>query len=550
MRKIVSIIFTLLTLLPLSLAAQDELIQIRRGDCMPDVTDEAALARGTKPRYLPAIKKDWDPNRTYKQLVILVSFSDTDFLSDNPQERYNSMLNEPGYNERQGAGCMAEYYREQSGGLFNVQFDVYGPYNVDTKAQPYTNPNANTRNYGRNQYITATRMMMEEHPDHDFTQYDWDGNGSIEQVIYVCAGRSGNVGSTSNYGYIWPNTSSFTTITTPDGVKIDNYTSSCELWNSSSSCGIGTICHEYTHSLGLPDIYPTSDSAGFSAVDEWDLMDGGNFTNYGWCPPNFTPLEKMLLGWLQPVELTEAVSIKDLKPVSEGGVVYQIKHTDNEYYLLENRQQKGWDLGVPGKGLVIYHVNYSKASWNANTVNNKRQERGFVLVNADDMDYDAWDQYMIDKKLPTYANKDYLNNRHLSTSPYPWSTDSTSFVNSELTDNSVPSATMINTNSEGETLMSKPITNIQMTADGLISFDFMGGTPEFVLGDVNGDGKVDVSDYIGVANYILNIPQETFNEQAADVDKNGIIDVRDYTGIGNIIHTGSPYGSGENSTEE
>ena len=550
MRKIVSIIFTLLTLLPLSLAAQDELIQIRRGDCMPDLTVEAGHRLGAKARYLPAINNQWDPNRIYKQLVILFSYSDTDFQGDNPQDRYYRMLNETGYNERAGVGCMAEYYREQSNGLFNLQFDVYGPYKVDSKAQPYSNPTVSTRNYGRNAMKSATQMMIAENPDVDFSQYDWNGDGSIEQVIYVCAGLCGNVGNPSNYGYLWPNTSTFSEITTPDGISISNYSSSCELWGGTSSCGIGTICHEYTHSLGLPDIYPTTTSAGFSAVDEWDLMDGGNFTNMGWCPPNFTPLEKMLLGWLKPVELTEAVSIKDLKPVSEGGVVYQIKHTANEYYLLENRQQKGWDLGVPGKGLVIYHVNYSKARWNANTVNDNRQERGFVLVNADDMDYDAWDQYMIDKELPTYANKGYLNNRHLSTSPYPWSTDSTSFVNSELTDNSVPSATMINTNSEGETLMSKPITNIQMTADGLISFNFMGGTPEFVLGDVNGDGKVDVSDYIGVANYILNIPQETFNERAADVDKNGVIDVRDYTGIGNIIHTGSPYGSGENSTEE
>jgi hypothetical protein len=73
--------------------------------------------------------------------------------------------------------------------------------------------------------------------------------------------------------------------------------------------------------------------------------------------------------------------------------------------------------------------------------------------------------------------------------------------------------------------------------------EYEGCEDDFVLGDVNGDGRVDVSDYIGVANHILNIPQAGFNEQAADVDGSGTIDVSDYLGIGNIIHTGSPYGA-------
>jgi hypothetical protein len=75
-------------------------------------------------------------------------------------------------------------------------------------------------------------------------------------------------------------------------------------------------------------------------------------------------------------------------------------------------------------------------------------------------------------------------------------------------------------------------------------FDIASLPSEYVLGDVNGDGTVDVSDYIGVANYILGISQQGFNEKAGDVNKDGVIDVSDYLGIGNIIHTGSVYGNG------
>ena len=65
----------------------------------------------------------------------------------------------------------------------------------------------------------------------------------------------------------------------------------------------------------------------------------------------------------------------------------------------------------------------------------------------------------------------------------------------------------------------------------------------YIVGDVNGDGKVDVSDYIGVANHILGSTQEGFNEKAADVDGNGSIDVSDYIGVANLILTGSIYGN-------
>jgi hypothetical protein len=204
-------------------------------------------------------------------------------------------------------------------------------------------------------------------------------------------------------------------------------------------------------------------------------MDGGNFTNYGWCPPNFTPVEKWILGWLSFTDLESPATITGLKPASDGGKVYRIKHSDSEWLLLENRQHQGWDAGAPGKGLVIYHVNYDGSVWRGNTVNNNANARRFELVHADNMDYDAWTDYMDKNRLGTYAVSPRMQNRHLSTSPYPWTTDSTSFVNNELTVTSVPAPKMNYPNGAGDYLLDKPITNIRMSEDGLISFDFMGG---------------------------------------------------------------------------
>ena len=465
----------LILLLPLRTMAQEGELIILRGDCTPDISGNTTDSHRAS-RRLPACNTDWDADKIYKQLVILFSFSDNDFQEEHSLDFYNSILNKPGYNEGNGVGCVADYYRAQSGGLFNLQFDIYGPYKVSQKAQPYDNPTSSTKNYGRDAMHEATQQFVSEHPEIDFSQYDWNANGYVNQVVFIYAGYGGNTKST--YGYIWPNTSAFSTVETPDGKKISSYTASAENWPTSTprSCGIGTICHEFSHSLGLPDIYPTTEKQGYSVCDEWDLMDGGNFTNWGWCPPNFTALEKYLLGWVDFTELEDAASISDLKPVSEGGEAYRIKHSDSEWLLLENRQQTKWDSGLPGKGLVIYHVNYDGSVWKGNTVNNDKTKRRFHLVHADNMDYDAWNAYIEEKGLSPYASGDRMNRRYLSTSPYPYIVED-EVQNNELTDTSTPAATMFYPNLDGEILLGKSITNIQMT-DGLVSFDFMGGATE------------------------------------------------------------------------
>lgn len=471
MRKVV-LLLLLSAWLPI--VAQD-LRVVREGCLPPPETDGEAAARSQAMRRLPAVSTAWDSTRVYHQLVILISYADTDFSCENPQDYYDRMLNEQGYNLRQGPGCAAEYFRTQSRGLFNLHFDVYGPYKTSGKAQPYDNPNADTRNYGRNTMREATNMFLAEHQEVDFAQYDWNNNGKVNQVIYVCAGYSGNQSSTSCYGYVWPNTSTFTAITTPDRKTITDYSCSCELWSNGASCGFGTICHEFTHSLGLPDIYPTKSDAGYSAVDEWDIMDGGNFTNYGWCPPNYSPLEKMLLGWLTPTELNAPKTISNLKTAEEGGDVYLIRNTANEYYLLENRQWRGWDCGAPGQGLVVYHVNYSDSNWSANSVNNTKGKYNYHLFPADNMDYDAWIDYVTSWEKPKqYVNSNRMNSNLLSTAPYPYISGGET-LNSELTDTSVPASVLYNQNAEGSLFMSKPVTNITSNEDGTVSFLFMGG---------------------------------------------------------------------------
>ena len=396
--------------------------------------------------------RGWDAGRTYRQLVVLVSFSDCDFSLEDARGTYDAMFNTSGYTKREGAGCVADYFRDQSNGLFNLQFDVYGPYKTSKKVKT----GSSSRNEGHSAFREATKMMMEERPEIVYSVYDWNGDGSVEQVVYVYAGYSGNQSTIVNEGYIWPTTGSFSTINTKDGHTISHYTASGELWVGNTSCGIGLICHEFSHCLGLPDIYPTSSSVkDISIVDEWDVMDGGTATNYGWCPPNYSPLEKMIMGWLTPTELTTDTVITEMRPVADGGEVYLIRRTDDEFYLMENRQRNGWDFGLPGLGLVVYHVAFNRYNWKSNTVNNVQDKPNYNLVGADDKTYTDWFNLIMQSSSHNPYNdvQRRLHSKILSTAPYPWQYEETNVNQVTLFDE-------------------QSLSDITQHEDGTVSFSF------------------------------------------------------------------------------
>lgn len=406
----------------------------------------------------------FDPQKTYRQPVVLVTFSDTDFSMPDPAGYYNRLFNEKGFNEGMGLGCVADYFRDQSAGRVNLQFDIYGPIKVSEKAGGHRGIYM-----GLSAIKEATKTLCETE-NTDFAIYDWDGDNMVNQVLFVAAGYAGN----TNTGYLWPNTG-ILQIQFPGGIESYFTSISCELLKDNISCGIGTIIHEYFHCLGLPDIYPLAPARAYSVVDEWDVMDGGHYSNYGWCPPNLSAMEKMYLGWSSPVELTESTSIQNMRPVSDGGETYIIRNSGNsdEFYLLENRRQEGWDYACPGNGLLIFHVDYSKNNWCNNNVNISDNHYCYDLFHADGKDYRDWDPSNNGKDPNKWTMDNWLRSRYLSTSPYPYTNPTTNATNDSLTDNSSPAASVFSANAEGKAFMGKAITNIKLSEDGTISFDFM-----------------------------------------------------------------------------
>lgn len=430
----------LLALVAVAASAQE---RFERRPCMR--FDKSARA---VTRTLPTINQNWDPARTYRQIVLLVEFADSTFSMDDPKTYYNNLLNLTTSNTRGGVGCAVDYFRDQSNGAFNLQFDVYGPIKVSQTAKK----SGTGDNYGEASVIEAIKKSIDSlHVD--YSPYDWNKDGEVEQVVLVACSYGGNGGAKFTK-FIWPNTGYVSSITVGENLKARQYSISTELWPNAIPHGIGTICHEFAHCLGLPDTYPVgtvSDNLPYSMVDEWDLMDGGNYTCYGWCPPNLTALEKQLMGWLSIEEISAPTKISDLKPVADGGKAYKITKEGNEFYLLENRQQSGWDKGLPGKGLTIYHVDYDATEWKYNNVNTKSKFR-FQLLHADGLDYDAWKAFCNTKGISQYIdNANRMNSRYLSTSPYPFVSDTLQVYQCS------------------ETPM--PLTNIQISDAGYISFD-------------------------------------------------------------------------------
>lgn len=390
-------------------------------------------------------------------LVIMVSFPDRKFSSDTATVVWNNILNQEGYSENGAIGSVHDYFMTQSNGLFNLKFDIVGPVQLSQSCYYYgkNNPmNNNDIDINMDELIVEACKAIDDSVD--FSKYDWDGDGKVEQVFFLYAGW-GEAVQGANSNLIWPHEYWLSAYYdypqgyALDGVVIDQYACGCEMEGredvSMKLSGLGIFCHEFSHCLGLPDFYTYT---GVDILGEWDLLAMGSYNNGGWCPPNFTSYEREFCGWQQPQVLEQPVSIENMASLSDGGTTYKIVNNAlstraDEYYLLENRQKKGWDAYIPGHGLLVLHVDYDADAWNNNTVN---------------------DLYSHPRMTIIPANNVYQSSR-ASDFAYPYLT------NDSLTDNSFPPAKVFNINSSGKK-MGKPITKIR-EANGIIAFEFMGG---------------------------------------------------------------------------
>ena len=336
-------------------------------------------------------------------LVILVNFADVAFETEKAE--MDSMLagenyaREYSYSYRgrtyevSSQGSARQYFQDASYGQYNPQFDVIGPVTISNNMSYYGKNDAYGSDMHPDKMISEACTVADTLFDVDFTQYDNNNDGEVDFVFVIYAGFGEADGGAATT--IWPHSwqlSAAGTRCQVDGKMVDLYACGNELdYYSKMHTGIGTFCHEFSHVLGLPDLYVTN-TASHVTMNEWDIMDYGPYNNEGNTPPAYSAYERFFLGWLQPRLITEPenITLEEINStntalmITEGDSANLIGNDPNPttFYMLENRQQDGWDEYLPGHGLMLTKIQYNYNRWCQNTVNNSSSKMGVDLVEA------------------------------------------------------------------------------------------------------------------------------------------------------------------------
>lgn len=422
-----------------------------------------------------------------KGLVVLVDFKNKKFADGHDLEYYKNVINGKDFtDEEEGyVGSVRDYFLAQSNGQFELDFDVVGPVTMSKNYGYYGNDGAYQKDEKVYEMIKEACDGIQDKVN--LKDYDWDGDGEADQVFFLYAGLGQASGGSA--GTVWPHESELRywpcgVLSYPTG-KINTYACANELQPETQgssryiSAGIGTICHEFSHCLGFADMYDTTGGGGYG-MSVFDVMDQGSYNGNGFVPCNYTAFERIYAGWVEAIELIDPATVKDMKSVSDYGrpfIMYNYKNT-NEYFLLENRQNTGWDKGLYGSnGLLIVHVNYVPSRWANNSVNSSAEKiQCCTVVNADGSRENT--QYSLQGDLYPYEVKGVT-------------------MNDEFTDESEPAAKLYTKNSDNSYALGIPITNIKRSK-GSISFLVCGGDDKNVI-DNTFNGVVDGINGVTVA---------------------------------------------------
>lgn len=315
-----------------------------------------------------------------KALVILVQYQDVAFTLDDPHDYFSRLLMQPGFSDYGGTGSAHDYFIDNSNGQFDPQFDLVGPVTLAHNRSYYGgNDIYGNDNHPEEMVIEACQQLDNEI---DFAQYDRDNDGYIDNVFvfYAGQGEASYGGSDTVWPHSWEVSAATSTAYNFDGKRLDRYACSNE-WESGRPDGVGTFVHEFSHVMGLPDLYATSYTNAFTP-GAWSALDYGPYNNDGCTPPCYGAFERYALGWIEPTVLGSPLNAR-LSRISTNKA-YMIPTSDpDEFFLLENRQQTGWDAYIPGHGMLIWHVDYESYIWNSNTVNNSSSHQYVDIEEAD-----------------------------------------------------------------------------------------------------------------------------------------------------------------------
>ena len=449
--------------------------------------------------------------------VVLVEFMNLRFhVADSPEalrDFYDKFCNGTrDGNLYKGAcsyGSVRDYFVQQSDSLFLPEFEIIGPVLLPNSYAYYGKDNGDYHDVNINMFFNHAVMGAQELVS-DWTRYDNDRDGKVDLVYFIYAGEGENGCDDENT--IWPHGK--VNDRTIGQQTFCAYSCSNELYDDLVD-GIGTMCHEMGHNLGLPDFYDTQGQS--YGMDYWDVMDTGCYCDGGNCPCGYSAYEKDFVGWrkMEVLKRDEEVTLT-LQPISTGGTGYKMINPNNEheYYILENRQNIGWDSFI-GRGtalqnrhgMMLTHVDYSISRWTYNNVNTTLNHQCFTIIPADGEAY-SYSLVNTDAELQAWA----------------LSADGDLFPGSKGVTCLFADKQPVYTQSAS---MQQPLTNICEHEDGSITLNVCR------FADVNGDGTVDTQDVLAIYDYIqtqeiqkLHVKEDVNRDRT--VDSQDVLRVYDY----------------------
>ncbi len=387
-----------------------------------------------------------------KLVCILIGFTDRAFVKT--QADFNSLFNQVGYTTGGATGSVKDFYLENSYDQFNLTVDVAGPYTASNTLAYYGANDASGNDLRPRELVTEAVTLA--NADVNYADYDNDSNGSVDGVYVIYAGYGEEAGAPANT--IWAHAWSISTLTF-DGKTISKYSCSAELRGTSGTniTRIGVICHEFGHVLGAPDYYDTdySTSGQYDGTGSWDIMAAGSWNNDGATPAHHNAYTKIsVYGWATATTLSTDQNVALLNAEQNSSSFYKYTTTtSNEYFLLENRQQVGFDASCPGHGMLIYHVDgsYVTTHMSANDINAGSHQGMFPMA-----------------ANSSTANGVMTGDGAVSTSGTPWpgTSNKTTFTD----------ATTPNSKSWASANTAKPLLSITESS-GIIQFCFISCPP-------------------------------------------------------------------------
>ena len=386
-----------------------------------------------------------------RAVCALIDFPDKPFVKT--REEFNNLMNQAGYSASGAKGSVNDYYLENSYGKLNLVITVAGPYSVSKKWDYYgeNDTDGNDRPERVQEFAREAAQLAFTDPTIHPADFDNDNNGFIDAFHIIYAGYGEESGGDPNS--IWAHEYRLPTTLTFGGKRLNVYSCSPELRGRSGSniTHIGVICHEMCHIFGAPDFYDTDggESGGeFSGTGNWDLMGSGNWNNSGACPAHINMYQKIQFGWVNPTVLDQSQIVTDIPNSAMNPVAYRYNTSvSGEYFILENRQQIGFDRYVPGTGLLIYHVSITNADIQNNNVNTGHPQKVYPVCASANTN-------------PTGTRLSYGSINSIGC-PFPGISNQTSF-----TDYTIPAATSWSGTNTG-----KPLTEIQEQEE-TVSFRF------------------------------------------------------------------------------